>query len=63
MGKFTDEVLLNFFEIRVSLYDKEVFIYNPKTKKKYRIDGLVVDGSYGNSQILLGDEIKDEKDS
>ena len=61
MGKFTDEVLLNFFEIRASLYDKEVFIYNPKTK--YRIDGLVVDGSYGNSQILLGDEIKDEKDS
>ncbi len=26
MGKFTDEVLLNFFEIRASLYDKEVFI-------------------------------------
>ena len=63
MGKFTDEVLLNFFEIRASLYDKEVFIYNPKTKKKYRSDCLVVDGSYGNSQILLGDEIKDEKDS
>ena len=26
MGKFTDEVLLNFFEIRASLYDNFFFL-------------------------------------
>ncbi|MEJ6455168.1 hypothetical protein LH399_00040 [Fusobacterium nucleatum] len=54
MGKFTDEVLLNFFEFRASFMIKKYFIYNPKTKKKYRIDGLVVDGSYGKQSNLTG---------
>ena len=49
MGKFTDEVLLNFFEIRASLYDKEVFIYNPKTKKNLllkKVGGYDPSGQY-----------------